>query len=56
MHGKTTTRLKEVERSRQQQMLDLPPHDAFEPRLFEPKSPLPGNGIFRAETKRPKRL
>jgi hypothetical protein len=23
---------------------------------FEPKSPLPGNGIFRAETKRPKRL
>ena len=29
---------------------------AFEPRLIEPKSPLPGNGIFRAETKRPKRL
>src|SRR5262245_46060959 len=28
----------------------------FEPRLFEPKSPLPGNGILRAETKRPKRL
>ena len=27
---------------------------AFEPRLVEPKSPLPGNGIFRAETKRPK--
>jgi DNA repair photolyase len=24
--------------------------------LFEPKSPLPGNGISRAETKRPKRL
>ena len=24
--------------------------------LFEPKSPLRGNGIFRAETKRPKRL
>jgi hypothetical protein len=23
---------------------------AFEPRLVEPKSPLPGNGIFRAET------
>ena len=23
---------------------------------FEPKSPLPENGIFRAETKRPKRL
>ena len=23
--------------------------------LFEPKSPLRGNGIFRAETKRPKR-
>ena len=31
MHGKITTRLKEVERSRQQQMLGLPPHDAFEP-------------------------
>ena len=29
---------------------------AFEPRLFEPKSPLPGNGILRAETKRRKRL
>ena len=29
---------------------------AFEPRLFEPKSPLPGNGILRAETKRAKRL
>jgi hypothetical protein len=29
---------------------------AFEPGLFEPKSLLPGNGIFRAETKRPKRL
>jgi hypothetical protein len=29
---------------------------AFGPRLFEPKSPLPGNGILRAETKRPKRL
>ena len=28
---------------------------AFEPVLFEPKSPLRGNGIFRAETKRPKR-
>ena len=28
---------------------------AFEPGLFEPKSPLRGNGIFRAETKRPKR-
>ena len=28
----------------------------FELRLFEPKSPLPGNGILRAETKRPKRL
>ena len=28
---------------------------AFEPRLVEPRSPLPGNGIFRAETKRPKR-
>jgi hypothetical protein len=24
--------------------------------LFEPKSPVRGNGIFRAETKRPKRL
>ena len=29
---------------------------AFEPGLFEPKSPLPGNGIFGAETKRLKRL
>jgi hypothetical protein len=29
---------------------------AFEPGLFEPKSPLPGNRIFGAETKRPKRL
>jgi hypothetical protein len=29
---------------------------AFETSLFEPKSPLLGNGIFRAETKRPKRL
>ncbi len=28
----------------------------FEPGLFEPKSPLPGNRIFGAETKRPKRL
>ena len=29
--------------------------NAFEP-MFEPKSLLPGNGIFKAETKRPKRL
>ena len=29
---------------------------AIEPSLLEPRSPLPGNGIFRAETKRPKRL
>jgi hypothetical protein len=28
----------------------------FEPRLFEPKSRLPGNGILPAETKAPKRL
>ena len=28
----------------------------FELSLFEPQSPLPGNGIIRAETKRPKRL
>jgi thiamine pyrophosphate-dependent acetolactate synthase large subunit-like protein len=28
---------------------------AFESRLFEPKSPFPGNGIFKPETKRPKR-
>ena len=28
---------------------------AFEPSLFEPKSPLPGNGIFRPETNGPKR-
>jgi len=28
---------------------------AFEPRLFELKSLFPGNGIFRAETKAPKR-
>ena len=34
----------------------LPNSRAFEPSLFERKSPLPGNGIFRAETKRPKRL
>src|SRR6202045_3305083 len=27
----------------------------FEPSLFEPKSPLPGNGIFRPETNGPKR-
>jgi hypothetical protein len=27
----------------------------FEMRLFEPKSPLPGNGISRAETKAPRR-
>jgi hypothetical protein len=27
-----------------------------EPRLFEPKSLLPGNGILPAETKAPKRL
>ena len=27
----------------------------FEPSLFEPKSPLPGNGIFRLETNGPKR-
>jgi hypothetical protein len=27
----------------------------FEPRLFEPKSLLPGNGILPAETKAPKR-
>ena len=27
-----------------------------EPRLFEPKSPLPGNEILPAETKAPKRL
>jgi hypothetical protein len=27
-----------------------------EPRLFEPKSLLPGNGILLAETKAPKRL
>ena len=26
----------------------------FEPRLFEPKSPFPGNGISRAETKAPR--
>jgi hypothetical protein len=29
---------------------------AVEPRLFEPKSLLPGNGILQAETKAPKRL
>ena len=29
--------------------------NAFEPILLETKSPLPGNGIFRAEIKRPKR-
>jgi hypothetical protein len=29
------------------------PARRFEPRLFEPNSPLPGNGILRAETKRP---
>ena len=29
---------------------------AVEPRLFEPKSLLPGNGILPAETKAPKRL
>jgi hypothetical protein len=28
---------------------------AFEPSLFEPKSPLPGNGIFKPETNGPKR-
>jgi hypothetical protein len=28
---------------------------AFESRLFEPKSPFPGNGIFKPETKKPKR-
>ena len=28
---------------------------AFELSLFEPKSPFPGNGIFRAETKRPEK-
>src|SRR4029077_19245952 len=28
---------------------------AFEPSLFEPKSPLPGNEIFRPETNGPKR-
>jgi hypothetical protein len=31
-------------------------HHAFEPSLFEPKSLLPGNGIFRPETNGPKRL
>ena len=30
--------------------------NAVEPCLFELKSPLPGNGILRAETKSPKRL
>jgi hypothetical protein len=29
---------------------------AVESGLFEPQSPLPGNGILRPETKRPKRL
>jgi hypothetical protein len=29
--------------------------NAFEPSLFEPKSPLPGNGIFKAETNGSKR-
>ena len=29
---------------------------AIEPGLFEPQSPLPGNEILRAETKRPKPL
>jgi hypothetical protein len=29
---------------------------AVEPGLFEPQSLLPGNGISRAETERPKRL
>jgi hypothetical protein len=38
-------------------MLGLPKSlkHAFEPSLFEPKSPLPGNGIFRPETNGPKR-
>src|SRR5580704_8716671 len=38
-------------------MLGLPEtlKHAFEPSLFEPKSALPGNGIFRPETNGPKR-
>ena len=38
-------------------MLGLPKSlkHAFEPSLFEPKSPLPGNGIFRPETNGPKK-
>src|SRR6476620_6758246 len=38
-------------------MLGLPKSlkHAFEPSLFEPKSPLPGNGIFRPENKRPEK-
>src|SRR5580693_8089049 len=31
------------------------PRRCAEPSLFEPKSPLPGNGIFRPETNGPKR-
>jgi hypothetical protein len=41
--------------ARRCESVDMPRFDAFEPGLFEPKSPLRGNGIFRAETKRPKR-
>src|ERR1700722_2446665 len=38
-------------------MLGLPKSlkHAFEPSLFEPKSPLQGNGIFKPETNGPKR-
>ena len=34
---------------------ELPHRPRIRTGLFEPKSPLRGNGIFRAETKRPKR-
>jgi hypothetical protein len=58
-HGMGVTRLAGLpaEWSRQYQMLGLSAqyNCGFELRLFEPKSPLPGNGISRAETKAPRR-